>query len=572
MPNANHVWARLMVEELVRCGVTTFFLAPGSRSTPLTVAVAQHPEAHAIVHFDERGTAFAALGYGRASRRPAAWITTSGTALANGYPAVIEASVSGVPMLLLTADRPPELRDTGANQTIDQPNIYGEYVRWRFDMPAPSAEVPAAFVLTSIDQAVYQTSRGAGGPVHLNCMFREPLAPVEDGFEVENYLKPIASWQANSTPFTCYTTPRIGLAAEDIHAIEATLEEAERGLVVLGELPTAREAAAAAAWAERLGWPVCADVLSNARGLDGPNLMVHHDVMLADTSFADAHAPDVVVHVGRRATSKRLLQWLERTQPTYIWVKSTPQRLDPRHQTAWQVEARIEAFCSQVRPRVHPNAAWTATWVAAHTSAAQQITDQLSKTEDVTEPSVAQYLAQHHNPAHGLYLAASMPVRDMESVGGSVQAACVVANRGASGIDGTVASSVGLAVGLGRPVTLLIGDLALLHDLNSLALVRQSPQPITIVVINNDGGGIFSFLPIAKHETVFEPYFGTPHGLTFEHAAAQFGIAYAQPQTLDAFGGAYGDAAGVTSTIIEVQTERAANHALHRALLQAVRL
>ncbi|MEM6645523.1 MAG: 2-succinyl-5-enolpyruvyl-6-hydroxy-3-cyclohexene-1-carboxylic-acid synthase, partial [Bacteroidota bacterium] len=555
-PNANNVWARLLIDELVRCGVTMFFVAPGSRSTPLTVAVAQHPEARVIVHFDERGTAFAALGYGRATRQPAAWITTSGTALANGYPAVIEASVSGVPMILLTADRPPELRDTGANQTIDQPGIYGSYVRWQFDMPAPSADVPAAFVLTTVDQAVHRAKRQGGGPVHLNAMFREPLAPADDGFDAEAYVEPLGAWRDHRKPYTQYSTPRVGLGSSEVEALEATLSQAERGLVVLGELTTREEAEAAVRWAEHLGWPVCADVLSQARGLQGATLIVHHDILLAHRAFADAHAPDVVVHFGRRATSKRLLQFLERTRPPYIWVKPPPNRLDPRHQTAWQIEADIATFCEQVQPTSAVGRAWTMSWVDAAERAAKQSKAHLHAANHLTEPAVAEAIAQHIDPTHGLYLAASMPVRDVELVGGAVDAALVVANRGASGIDGTVASAVGLAVGLERPVTLLIGDLALLHDLNSLALARHSPHPVTIVVINNDGGGIFSFLPIAQHDDVFEPYFGTPHGLDFAHAAAQFGLAYHRPTTVEAFTAAYCEGMATENTLIEVQTDR----------------
>ncbi|MEM1093392.1 MAG: 2-succinyl-5-enolpyruvyl-6-hydroxy-3-cyclohexene-1-carboxylic-acid synthase [Bacteroidota bacterium] len=571
-PNANHVWARLLIDELVRCGVTTFFVAPGSRSTPLTVAVAQHPEAHAIVHFDERGTSFAALGYGRATRHPAAWITTSGTALANGYPAVIEASVSGVPMLLLTADRPPELRDTGANQTIDQPGMYGGYVRWQFDMPAPSAAVPAAFVLTTVDQAVHRATQEGGGPVHLNCMFREPLAPINDGFHAEAYLKPVTGWRNHRSPFTQYSRPRVGLDASDAKALTLTVRDAQRGLVVLGELATRDEAEAAVQWAARLGWPVFTDVLSQARGLSGDTLIRHHDLVLAHQDFAGAHAPDVVVHFGRRATSKRLLQFLERMQPTYIWVKTTPDRLDPCHQTAWQVKADMASFCEQVQPAASAPTAWTTAWMEAEGRAAAQVKAHLEASQQLTEPTVAQGIAQHIDPTHGLYLAASMPVRDMELVGGAVDAALVVANRGASGIDGTVASAVGLAVGLQRPVTLLMGDLALLHDLNALALVRSSPQPITIVVINNDGGGIFSFLPIAQHEDVFEPYFGTPHGLDFAHAAAQFGLRYHRPTTTEAFTAAYCESLATGSAVIEVQTDRLENHALHQALLRLLQL
>src|SRR5690606_37386344 len=200
-PHPNRLWADLLVEELVRCGVGLFCLAPGSRSTPLVQAVAANPEARPLMHFDERGTAFAALGYARATGRPAAWVTTSGTAVANGLPAVVEASVDGVPLVLLTADRPPELRDTGANQTIPQPALFGEFVRWRFDLPAPAAEIDPAFVLTTADQAVHRAVGRPRGPVHLNCMFREPLAA-----EAMDDVR-LAGWRVSGEPYTRYVAP-----------------------------------------------------------------------------------------------------------------------------------------------------------------------------------------------------------------------------------------------------------------------------------------------------------------------------------------------------------------------------
>ncbi|ARA92980.1 2-succinyl-5-enolpyruvyl-6-hydroxy-3-cyclohexene-1-carboxylate synthase [Rhodothermaceae bacterium RA] len=574
-PNSNRFWADLLVEELIRCGVDFFSLAPGSRSTPLTTAVAAHPQARHHIHFDERGSAFLALGHARATRRPAAWITTSGTALANGFPAVIEAAIEGVPLLLLTADRPPELRDTGANQTIDQVKLFGAYVRWFVDLPAPDPQMDPAMVLTTVDQAVYRALRSPAGPVHLNCMFREPLAPDADGFDPERYRERLGGWWARRRPYTDYRPARSVVEAAPVAAL---LEDAGRGLVVAGKLDDPAEGQAAARVARHLGWPLVADIGSGVRlGPDptGGLRIDYADQVLACAGFVERHRPDAVVHLGRRATSKRLLQALERTAPPlYLTVAPTPERLDPTHQVTHRLEAPVAALAAALAagtPR-QPDAAWLRAWQHASAQAEAAIEAVLEEDGTLSEPLVARLVTRHLPPEHGLFLASSMPVRDadMYAVGGAA-AVPVAANRGASGIDGTVASAAGFAAGLARPVTLLIGDLALLHDLNSLALLRRLPVPVVVVAINNDGGGIFHFLPIAKHAGVFEPYFGTPHGLTFEAAAALFGLAYARPETPAAFEAAYREAVHrPAATLIEVRTDRTANAALHRRLLAAV--
>ncbi|MFB6231586.1 MAG: 2-succinyl-5-enolpyruvyl-6-hydroxy-3-cyclohexene-1-carboxylic-acid synthase, partial [Salinibacter sp.] len=258
-PNATYLWTQLLVEELVRNGVETFFVAPGSRSTPLTVAVARHPTAETVLHVDERGNAFAALGVGRATQTPAAWITTSGTAVANGLPATVEASVDGVPLLLLTADRPPELRDTGANQTIDQVKIFGDYVRWQVDLPPPTDEIDPAYVLTTTNQAVHRTTRAPAGPVHVNCMFRKPLEPVETEGSV-TVPAVVKEWATGSEPYTQYPTPVSTPSGPEVKALAEVLGGTEKGLVVAGRLDSAAAADATQRLASHLGWPLVPDL------------------------------------------------------------------------------------------------------------------------------------------------------------------------------------------------------------------------------------------------------------------------------------------------------------------------
>jgi 2-succinyl-5-enolpyruvyl-6-hydroxy-3-cyclohexene-1-carboxylate synthase len=567
-PQANRLWAKLVIEELVRCGVGLFCVAPGSRSTPLVAALAENPRAKNLIHYDERGTAFAALGHARAAGLPAAWITTSGTAVANGLPAVVEASIDCVPMILLTADRPPELRRTGANQTIDQPGIFGGYVRWSFDLAAPDPTVDPASVLTTVDQAVYRARRSPGGPVHLNLMFREPFLPET----VDEDLPVPDRWGASGKPYTGYAETEPAPDGARTKDLADALHGIERGLVVAGRLASRRQGEATLGLAEALGWPLLPDIGSQVRlGGSGGNTIPYYDALLAGEEFAEAHAPEAVLRIGGGAVSKRLEQFLTRAAPDpYIVVRENPFRLDPAHRVTDSIEAGITAFCAALAEAVFEErtSTWTAGWREASERTGRGMDGLLTGTGSLSEPLAARLLSRHVPAEHGLFLASSMPVRDADTFSVADRAPVPVgANRGASGIDGTVASAAGFARGLGRPVTLLIGDLALLHDLNSLSMLRE--VPVIVVTINNDGGGIFSFLPVSRQKSFFEPYFGTPHGLGFEHAAGMFGLPYEHPRTAVEFLRAYRTACSRReSAIIEVRTDREENVALHEELLR----
>jgi 2-succinyl-5-enolpyruvyl-6-hydroxy-3-cyclohexene-1-carboxylate synthase len=571
-PRANRLWATLVIEELVRCGVDFFCVAPGSRSTPLVAALAENKDARSLVHFDERGTAFGALGYARASGRPAAWITTSGTAVANGLPAVAEAATDGVPMILLTADRPPELRQTGANQTIDQPDIFGDYVRWRFDLPAPEAAVDPAMVLTTVDQAVYRSRRAPGGPVHLNLMFREPFLPADR----EEGLSAPDRWSESGEPYTRYAATRPAVDLDEIERLWEALRPVERGLVVAGRLPSRKQGEAVVRLAESLGWPLLPDAGSQVRlGARSENLVPYYDALLASEPFRDAHAPQAVLHFGGRAVSKRLEQFLVRSRPDpYVVVRENPFRLDPGHRVTHSVEADVREFCATLAKLAGsdapPNSSWTRGWREASEKVDQSLDHLFEESKELNEPLVARLISRHIPEEHGLVVASSMPIRDLDTYAAPDGApAPLAANRGASGIDGTVATAAGFARSSGRPLTLLIGDLALLHDLNSLAMLRALPA--VVVVLNNNGGAIFSFLPVARHKAYFEPYFGTPQGVSFEHAAAMFGLGYERPSSATEFVETYRAAcARRTPTLIEVSTDREENVALHRELLEEI--
>ncbi len=573
-PNVNHLWAALLVEELVRQGTTFFVVCPGSRSTPLAVAVAQNPRAEALVHWDERAAGFVALGWGRATGRPAAVVTTSGTAVANLLPAAVEARQSGVPLLLLTADRPPELRETGANQAIRQPGLFSTVARWAFDPGTPTPATDPAFVLTTAAEAVARACDG--GPVHLNLPFREPLAPTRDGTDVAALLAPLSVWAGGDTPYTRSLRPP---SHPEVRDLAHLLDGVERGLVVLGPLAVGDTEAAGAATevADRLGWPLVADLLSGAR--------LHSEGRAFDLALASDRlretAPEAVLHLGGRPTSKRLARWIADARPRlHVQVHPDRARLDPDHRVTHRItdepgpvaRALAAALADQIARRpTAPSDEWRARWQTA-TDAARDAADAALGTSGLSEPVVARVLARSLPKGAGLVAAASMPVRDLDAfaVGGS--SVVVTANRGASGIDGTVATAAGFARGRGLPTALLIGDLALLHDQTSLALLRDGP-PVAVVVVNNDGGGIFHQLPVASvlDEATFERVLGTPHGLGFEGAAHQVGLPYAAPTTLAAFEETLADAVSSgASSVIEVRTDRAEQAALRREVVAAV--
>ncbi len=571
----NTLWGRLLVEELARCGVAFVCISPGSRSTPLTAAVAGGLLIESAVWLDERGAAFHALGHARATGRPAALICTSGTAAANYLPAVIEASQDGVPLVVLTADRPPELIDAGANQAIRQPGLFGDYVRWSFTLPVPDAEISCRLVLSTVDQAVHRALGPPAGPVHINCMYREPLEPVGE----QPWPADLPSrWRQGSGPLTQHPRPETVPDARSLELIAAHLAAARRGLLVIGSLAGERDCDAAAALADRIGWPVATDVRSGLRLGPGPADRVPFlDQLLLSPRVRSSFTPDVVLHLGRQPVSKRLaLSLTALPDATLISVQDHPFRDDPEHRVAIRVQAGIAGFCELLAALVDPLVTHVAGgWgvpLRELSERADACIGRFVETAPFGEIAAARIVAREIPASHGLFLGNSMPIRDMEMFGDeSFARVPVAANRGASGIDGVVSTAAGFACGLGRPVTLMIGDLSLLHDLSALVHLRKLPQPLVIVVMNNCGGGIFHFLPIARHTDLLDPWFTAPHDAELEGIQALFGIPCHHPTTAAEFAAVYRAAcASGSPAIIEVRTDRAENLAAHRALGEAI--
>ncbi len=566
--NITSLWGSLIIEACVRSGIDYFCISPGSRSTPLTVAAARNPKARTIICYDERGAAFHALGYGRAAGKPAALICTSGTAVANYFPAVIEADVDQVPMLILGTDRPPELRDTMANQTIVQAGIFGRYVRYFFDLPTPTTVIPPQTVLTTIDQAIYRTTETAG-PVHVNCMFRKPLEPAQadDPTLKQFFAEHLPSFAASQRPHTRYVMS--GKSADVAPFLEA-IRQTKRGLISVGQLKSEAERQAVLTLIDALGWPTFPDITSGLRlGVTRDSIIPYFDLALLCNELPVP--PDTILHIGSQMVSKRFLEYTEKVRPKrHILLKDAPFRHDPAHTVALRFDVSIVGFLQEVMSSLPQTSGSTQAWKAVNDEVAAIVH---ASKKQLGEMEVAQIISAEIPTTSALFIGNSMPIRDMDMFSAADGARVpVAANRGASGIDGNLATAAGFAVGLGRPVTLLLGDLTLLHDLNSLSLLRYISQPLTIIVINNGGGGIFHMLPIRHHADVFEQNFGTPHPFDFAHAAAMFGIDYETPTNLTAFRAVYRAAqAKQTHTLIEVKTDRIENHAAHKAVYAAIR-
>ncbi len=573
--NINHCWGSLIIEELTRLGADYFCVASGSRSSPLVIALAQNKRVKSFVHFDERGLAFHAMGYSAAAKRPAVLICTSGTAAANFFPAVIEASKKKLPLIVMTADRPPELRQTGAVQTIDQVGLFGKYTQWATDMPCPDTKINPQFVLTTMDQAWYQAVRHHG-VVHINCMFRQPLSLVKTSQDLKTYIKPLSRWARSQRPYTDYVMDFESVAIPPRKMIAERLKAIKNGLIVVGKLSSVDEANLVLRLAEKLGWPIFADVSSGLRlGQSHPNLIHYFDHLILSDKILNKLPFDGVLHLGGRMTSQRYYDFIQKQKLVeYIMVLHHALRNDPNHQVSLRIEASVSNFIRTVAGLVKPRKSSMALKVLskADKNADRTIESFLAEDERLSEPGIARLVSQLIPEGQGLFLSNSMPIRDMgQYADANGHFVCVNGNRGASGIDGLIASAAGYARGLDKPVTLMIGDLAALHDLNSLAMLRDLPIPLIIVLLNNGGAGIFSFLPIAEFKEGFEKFWGTPHSFTLAAAASMFELNYSQPMDARHFKKAYVQALKAqTSTIIEVITNREENLKIHCSLQDAI--
>ncbi|WP_181693061.1 2-succinyl-5-enolpyruvyl-6-hydroxy-3-cyclohexene-1-carboxylic-acid synthase [Natronomonas sp. LN261] len=574
----NALWGRIIADELAAAGVETAILCPGSRSTPLTVAFAEHPDVEAVSHLDERSAAFFALGYAKRTGRPAPLVCTSGTALANVHPAVVEADTARVPMVLLTADRPPELADSGANQTIDQGRFYGDSVRDYRTLPEPeAADRKLRSLRTALARAVGTAVGVPPGPVHLNVPLRKPLEPTADsrapdgvptGSLPEGFERPDRPATAGREgPFVAVTQGRAGLSASERGRVAEAIERAEGGLIVCGPANGAapdREALTALARAS--GFPVAADPLSGHRfGSHTGDVTIcgGYDGYVS----AIGSVPDVVIRFGASPTSKPLRRYLRDSaarqfvvDPAGGWREATFTATDLLVADPTQVASEVAAAVDR-----EPGA-----YAAELAAIEAEYWSFVAGSEPPEGAVLADAVASAPDPAT-VFVSNSMPVRDLDRFGRPREAALtVLGNRGASGIDGITSTALGAGHGTEEPLVLVTGDLAYYHDMNGLLAVARADVDATVVCLNNDGGGIFHLLPIEAHDT-FEGWFRTPHGLDFEHSADLYELRFARTDDRDRFRELYADSVGTGGTrVIEYRTDSRRNHDERRELERRV--
>jgi 2-succinyl-5-enolpyruvyl-6-hydroxy-3-cyclohexene-1-carboxylate synthase len=570
-----HVMLRAFVDELARCGMAAACTSPGSRNAPLVLALAAEERLRCFSHVDERCAGFFALGWAKATGTPAAVTCTSGTAAAELLPAAVEAREARVPLLLLTADRPAELRETGAGQAVDQLKIFGSYAKWFFEVELPprGGEAALRWTRTLACRAYATTLEGRAGVVHLNFPLREPLVDPE-----VTELPADGTGRARGRPFV--ERPAASRDSEREHRrLCELIEGAARPLLVAGR----DERAARRAGSPGADWPLLADPMSGLRR--GSSAIAHYDALLRDGSFAAAMKPDLVLRVGDLPVSKPLRTWLG-------GLGDVPQiALDP--DGAWQdpdamLCASFELDPESVLSRLPPASGegWLGGWRAADEQAAEALREVLGG-EELSEPRVAAELSSLKQGQATLFVASSMPIRDIETVWPVLDAPpTVLCNRGANGIDGTVSSAFGAAAAaseanLGEQVVLLIGDVALAHDIGGLLAARRLGLKLTIVLVNNEGGGIFDFLPVsraplARREApdgtdLYTRHVATPTGLDFAHAAALYGLEHERVRSVSEFRAAIARALERPgSGIVEVPSERERNVEVHRRMWQAV--
>jgi 2-succinyl-5-enolpyruvyl-6-hydroxy-3-cyclohexene-1-carboxylate synthase len=545
-----------LVDEFVRAGITDAVVSPGSRSTLLALACAERLRTHVVV--DERSAAFFALGFGRASGRPAVLVSTSGTAAANYYPAIKEADLSSVPMVVCTADRPAELRDTGAPQTMDQQHLFGSAVRWYADPGPPDDRPESARLWRSVGARASAEAVGpVAGPVHLNLPLREPFLSSEP-------VEPPPG-RHDGRP---WTEARFAPGAPDDAAsrLESAIGEIQHGVVVVGQ-DAAVDAVTLLGFATAIGWPVLADPLS---GMRRPGTITTYDALARSAEWARRHRPEAVLRLGRPPTSKALTTWLEQV-PLQMTLAATPSWADPTRSVAMTLGADPTAVLDLVASRLDRGPRdWSERWATAERAARDAMDSTLDGFEELTEPRIARDVTASLPAGAWLLAASSMPVRDVESFAVGRADAAISANRGVNGIDGLVSTAQGMAAATGAPVAALLGDLAFLHDSNGLLGATDRGVAVTYIVVDNDGGGIFSFLPQANLER-FETLFATPHGVDLAALAAVHGVVSVAPSRPDEVGPAVAEAMAEGGIrLVHLRTDRSRNVAVHRGVFDAV--
>ncbi len=571
--NALTTYVASFIDELVRVGVTTAVISPGSRSTPMAILMAEHPKMDVYVNIDERSAAFFALGIAKEKKTPVAILCTSGTAAANYYPAIVEASISRVPLLVLTADRPHELRDVGAPQAIDQIHIYGKYAKWFVEMALPEdTNEMIKYARTMAARATGKSLTAPAGPVHLNFPFREPLIPNIDADNL---------WNRGAFNNPKHVNVLIGRPAIDESHSSYLFEffsSYEKGVIICGEQVSEEFSEYITKVASLFGFPILADPLSQLRsGSHSKEYIIDcYDTFLRNQEFTKTYQPDIIIRFGAMPISKALLQYVKANEGCkQIVIDSDGGWREPTLSASEMVYCDEVEFCKgmlalgQNKDIAKTN--WTNDWILINEITKSELMS-IQNEEILAEGKVIVELKRLLSTNSTLFIGNSMPIRDVDSFFTNTEKALkIMANRGANGIDGTISTALGVSASSSNRLVLVIGDLTFFHDLNGLLAAKQYSIPITIVLINNNGGGIFSFLPQAKEEKHFETLFGTPLDLDFEHVVKMYGGNFTRINTWESFARALllaDEKQGIS--VIEVPSVREENVTIHRTLWNRV--
>ncbi len=580
--NRNYASAGVFVEELARSGLRNVVICPGSRSSPLSVSFWRNKKIKTWMHLDERSASFFALGMAKELNEPVAIVCSSGTASANFMPAVVEAHYSNIPVLVLTADRPADQVDWGALQTIDQTRVYGSHVKWSLDMPPASTEVSYLTYVRSVANRAYFTSAGIPpGPVHINFHLSEPLEPVQlpEGFLVVDDSSELALMgRSAGRPLIqasdAIKTPR----EEDIADLVNLFNSSDKGLIICGPQTDIRLADAVTKLARKLNYPILCDVLSQVRnGYHDKGLIVDaYDAFLRDGNLARSLTPEIVIRFGSLPVSKPLVQYLEQNRQSYqILIDEFDGWRDPDRVISRVLHVDPVSFCLDVSSRINnpPRLGnWIDAWLNLSEISRRHATKALEGFDGMFEGRIFPELSKLLPEGSIVFAGNGMPVRDMDTFTPlSNNSTKFLSNRGASGIDGVVSSALGVSAVSGKNTLLVIGDISFIHDMNGLLAAKAHSLNCTIIVVNNDGGGIFSFLPQYAYDDIFEPLFGTPHGLTFRAAADLYGLEYMLVNNWEEFGVALEQSLTTEgTTIIEIPGDRDSNVTMHRVVWEKV--
>lgn len=554
----NERWSWQIIDLLISCGVDYFCIAPGSRSSSLSLAAEYHPKAKTFVHFDERGLAFHALGYSKATKKPSVVIVTSGTAVGNLMPAIMEAHGSKTPLIILTADRPPELIDCGANQTTHQSKIFTDFVKWQQEIPCADNSLIENYLRSVMSYSVFSALATPMGPVHLNCMFREPLVTAKSTF-------------CSHTPTlkTKYHIPKAVYDDQVFDKLADDLSSYKSGIIFIGSLEKSEDLKIISALQKHLSWPMIADITScRSNDLDTQNLISHADLIFHAVEDLQA---DCILQFGGMIISKTISSWIKKQDARHILVADHFERVDPYETVNERYCCNISSFCSSIYKKLtYSTSSLLYPLKNASYEVKQIVKNIFSSQEKIQEPFLFYLLSKILKSHFHLFIANSMPIRDADSFFfPSEYKGQIIFNRGVSGIDGNIATAAGACRALNEPVIAIVGDLTFLHDMNSLSQIKSLNCPLILVVINNNGGGIFSFLQAKCKEEQYEKIMAHPHGIEVEGIAQAFGLQYHLPTTPNELVLLINEIQNrPRSCVIELKTQRDDNYNFHKHIQQ----